>query len=85
MKRYESIFNEDVNSVIDNFISMIMRKDFDKDIYTSGLEALNRKYDMINNDEWDGLRRMLISYSNNPNKRKLLSKEIIREYEFLSG
>ena len=84
MKKYKTIFNEDINNNLDNLVLMLRSGKYDRMTYAAGMEALNDKYDMVNNRDFDVLRKQLMLYSNNVSKRKLLKNMIVSEYYYLT-
>lgn len=85
----EETFHEekdpDVNDKIDAFMSMILNVEFNDTTYLRGFEALNAKYDLKNDRDLAELKRLIIAYEKNKDSRKLLSRKILREYEFQKG
>ena len=75
---------EKINNEIDNLIIMFKSKKFNSEIYAAGLQALKEKYNFIEEEKFSTLRKMIISYKVNPDKRNILSKAIIEEFNFLT-
>ncbi len=71
------------HDTIDNLKSMLNNASYNLDVYLNGMEALNNRYNMKHEKEWNGLRKMLIKYNRDRGGNKILAKEILNELDYL--